>query len=81
MLRIYTLTEAIAELNKRTGSEWSSSRIFDAALRMDLQLRAAPKDAFDHFVSLVLLIRKRTPIETDKVLAEAFNDRQQFCSR
>lgn len=42
MLRIYTLAEAIAELSKRTGSEWSSSRIFDAALRMDLQLRAAP---------------------------------------
>jgi len=42
MLQLFTLQEAIDELAKRTALPWSESMVFDAALRLDLELRAAP---------------------------------------
>lgn len=42
MLQLFTLQEAIDELAKRTALPWSESMVFDAALRLGVELRAAP---------------------------------------
>ena len=42
VLRLFTLPEAMAKLSSKTGDAWNESMIFDAALQLDIELRAAP---------------------------------------
>jgi hypothetical protein len=42
MLSISTLAESLAELNKRTGREWTESELFDLVTKNGIRLNAAP---------------------------------------
>lgn len=42
MLSVYTVPEALEWLKKNTGQPWSESKLFDAACKMHLTMRAVP---------------------------------------
>lgn len=42
MLQLFTLNEATVYLTEKSGNSWSESMIFDIALRLDIDLKAAP---------------------------------------